>query len=141
QDESPAGSLLVGTPSRHAEAAWQRLRGPGHRPAAVVNGLGGTRPLKGFTRDKAARLGAELTGLVDEGYIAILLPNGEPWGGAEMIQATLSHVGPRRRSHVRVAPDPAAADEALDLFPGERPEVKGADRVMRLFKYFASYAD
>ena len=140
-EESPAGSLLVGTPSPQAEAEWQRLRKPGHRPMALVNGLGGTRPLKGFTRDKAARLGAEVTGLVDEGYITILLPNGEPWGGAEMIRATLSHVGPRRRSHVRVAPDPAAADEAPALFPGERPEVNGADGVMRLFKYLASYAD
>jgi hypothetical protein len=141
QDESPGGSLLVGAPSLHAEAAWRRVRGPGRRPAALVNGLGGTQTLKGFTQDKAARLGAEVTGLVDEGYVAILLPNGEPWGGAEMIAATLSHVGPRRRSHVRVAPDPAVPDKAYDVVPRERPEVMGADRVMRLFKYFASYAD
>lgn len=140
-DEPRAGSLLVGTPSREAEARWQRLRGRGQRPAALVNGLGGAHPLKGFTRDKAARFGAEVTGLVDEGYTVILLPNGEPWGRAEMIEAVLRHVGQRRRSHVRVAPDPAAPYGGPDLVPAERPEVTGADRVMRLFKYFASYAD
>ena len=140
-DEPPAGSLLVGAPSREAEAAWRQLRGPGLRPAALVNGFGGTHPLKGFTRDKAARLGAEIGGLVDEGYAVILLPNGEPWGRAEMIAATWSHVGHRRRSHVRVAPDPAEPGEVRDLALAERPEVKGSDRVMRLFKYFASYAD
>ena len=53
----------------------------------------------------------------------------------------MSHVGHRRSSHVRVAPDPAAPDGAPDLAPGERPEVNGSDRVMRLFKYFAGYAD
>jgi hypothetical protein len=141
QDEPVARSLLVGTPSREAEAVWRRLRGRGHRPAALVNGLGGAHPLKGFTRDKAARLGAEIAGLVDEGYAAIMLPNGEPWGRADMIGAIVSHVGQRRRSHVRVAPDPAAPDEVPDLVPGERPEVRGADRVMRMFKYLASYAD
>ena len=139
RDEPAAGSLLVATRSREAEAEWQRLRQRGRRPTALVNGFGGAHPLKGFTRDKAARLGTEIGGLVDEGYTAILLPSGKPWGRAEMIAATLSHVGHRRRSHVRVAPNPA--DEVRDLVPGERPDVKGADRVMRLFKYFASYAD
>jgi len=136
-----AGSLLVGSPSREAEAAWRRLRSRAHRPAALVNGFGGAHPFKGYTRDKAARLGAQITGLVDEGYAAIVLPNGEPWGDAEMVAAVLSHVGRRQRSHVRVAPDPAAAHDRVALVPDERPEVTGADRVMRRFKYFASYAD
>src|SRR5262249_49292809 len=52
----------------------------------------------------------------------------------------LGPVGPRRWSLGRVGPG-RAADGAPAFFPGERPEVKGADRVMRLFKYFASYAD
>jgi hypothetical protein len=106
-----------------------------------VNSLGGAHPLKGFTREKAARLGAEISGLVDEGYAVILLPNGQPWGRAETLVATLGHLGPRRRPHVRIAPDPAAPAELPDLAKRERPDVHGADRVMRLFKYFASYAD
>jgi hypothetical protein len=141
RDDPGADSVLAGTRSGEAEAAWRRLRGRGLRPAALVNGFGGTHPLKGFTQDKAARLGAEIGGLVDEGYTAILLPNGEPWGRTETIMAALSHVGHRRLSHVRIAPDPAEPGEAPSFPGGERPEVTGADRVMRQFKYFARYAD
>jgi len=140
-DTPRGGSLLVGTRSREAEAHWARLRPRGDRPTALVNSLGGAHPLKGFTREKAARLAAEISGLVDEGYAVILLPNGQAWGRAETLVATLGHLGPRRRQYVRMAPDPAAPAEVPDLAMRERPEVHGADRVMRLFKYFASYAD
>ena len=136
-----AGSLLVGTTSREAEARWQQLRTRGHRPAALVNAFGGAHPLKGFTRDRLARLAAEISGLVDEGYAVILLPNGQPWGREDVLLATLSHIDRPRKRHVRIAPDPAAHGQFPRNATSERPDVNGADRTMRLFKYFASYAD
>jgi len=44
------------------------------------------------------------------------------------------------RAHVVAAPDPAES-EAGRLVLEERPELPYADRVVRLFKYFATYAD
>jgi len=154
QQAPRAGSMLVGAPSPEAHATWRRVVGPGDRPAALVNAFGGRHPLKGFTREKAAQLATGIGGLVDEGFTVVLLPNGEPWGGAAMIRAVLQHLDRERRSRVAVAPDPAGTATAASAgvrvlcrtadMPSratERPTLCRADRVMRLYKYFASYAD
>lgn len=138
---SRAGSLLVAAPSGEARAAWRRLRGRAGRPVALVNAFGGRLPLKGFTADRTGRLAAEIGGLIDEGFAVVLLPSREPWAGAEVVAATLRHLEPARRSRLAVGPDPTGVGAGLDAASAERPELSAPDRVMRLFKYFASYSD
>ena len=141
-EETPAGgSLLVGNRSAQAEAAWQRLCGAGRRPVALVNVLGGRHPLKGFTRDDGPRVSAEVAGLIDEGFHVILLPNGEPWGRREAIVEMIRGLDHRRRARVAIGPDPRDGAESIGVALTERPALDRADRVMRLYKYFASYAD
>jgi hypothetical protein len=71
----------------------------------------------------------------------VVLTNSQPWGGRSTIERALARLGPDRRLYVRVAPDPADPDEAARLRLTERPTLGSADRVTRLFKYFAGYAD
>jgi hypothetical protein len=141
-------SLLVGLPSVDAEEVWRELAGErgGHagaarRPIALVNAFGGAKPLKGYVASRCHVLAGEVTGLVREGYRVILLPNGTPWGGPGPLAHTLSYLSSESRSHVTMAPDPSATDEAVRLRLSEWPGLPYADRVMRLFKYFATYAD
>lgn len=128
-EEAPLGrSALVGRASPDAEAAWRDLRARlgGPRRVALVNPFGRREPLEGFTREKSARLAVELTGLVDEGYAVVLLPNGEPWGGRETIRRVLAFLGHAPRARIAVARDPAEGDAGV---------------VMRQVKHFAAYAD
>ena len=140
-----APSLLAGAPSADAAAVWARLTGGGdgaaRHPVAVVNPFGGRTRVKGFVAHQAPILAAELAGLVCEGYHVVLLPNGTEWVHPALLAAVLAHLPPDARSAVVVAPDPAEADPARRIPLLERPTLPYADRVMRLFKYFATYAD
>ena len=54
----------------------------------------------------------------------------------------LSHLARDVRGHLRVAPDPAQPKgDSARLRLSERSTLSRADRVMRLFKYFATYVD
>ena len=144
-EESPLTPwLLTGTRSIDAEGVWADLAGeaPGtiSRPVALVNPFGGSGRTKGFLEQNAT-LAAEIEGLVDEGYRVVLLPNGTAWGGPAAITGALEQLEPHVRAHVAVAPDPAETSDAAQLPLLERPELKYADRVVRLFKYFTTYAD
>jgi hypothetical protein len=139
QDAPRAGSLFTGSPSPESRAVWDRIARRWSRPVALVNAFGGSHPLKGFSAGNAARLAAEIAGLIDEGYAVVLVPNGQAWGGMAAIGAAVRHLDRARRSHVIAAPDPADAAIADGLT--ERADVPRGDRVIRLFKYFASYAD
>ena len=138
-------SLLAGVRSADAERLWQGLVGeaPTDRssPVALLNPFGGASPTKGFREADEPLLAAEITGLVEEGYRVVLIPNGTPWGGRAAADAALSRLDPKTRAHVRVAPDPAELGDTVRLELDERSEIAYPDRVMRLFKYFAAYAD
>jgi hypothetical protein len=137
-------SILTGLRSADAERVWSALTGRGSRrarPVVLLNPFGGARATKGFLGQHRQLLSAEIAGLVDEGYLVVLLPNGMPWGGRRAIAEVLSPLGPAVRAMVKVAPDPADPRRAARLGLRERPELAPADRVMRLFKYFAGYAD
>ncbi len=145
--EEPRGpSVLVGTPSADAECAWTMLvqggeaQRAGRRPVALVNAFGGATSAKGYRFDGGPALGPELAGLVREGYRVIVLPNGTPWGDRAAITRALYALSAEERGHVAAPPDPADPGAAADWLT-ERPELSHDDRVMRLFKYFAAYAD
>jgi hypothetical protein len=133
--------LLTGTPSRDAEGIWDGLRARLAPPIALVNAFGGASRIKGYPADRPERLAAELTGLVAEGCSAVLLPNGTSWGGREAAERVLGRVSPDVRTRLALAPDPDERDPARRLALTERLDLPYADRVMRLFKYFATYAD
>jgi hypothetical protein len=143
QEKPLSASVLAGTKSAEAERIWGELiqQEPSDpRPTVLVNPFGGASPTKGFI-DQDHLLVADIGGLIDEGYLVVVLPNGTPWGRREAVLAVLSHVDPETRAFVRVAPDPAETmgSEMLEL--SERPDLRYPDRIMRLFKYFATYAD
>ena len=138
-------SLLTAEPSRDAAAAWFRLIGrpdgtPG-RPVVLVQPFGGRARVKGFVERQAPALAAELTGLVLERYQVVLLPSGTPWVTPAVLADVQARLPAGVRPWVAVAPDPAEPDPARQVFLRERPDLPYADRVMRLFKYFATYAD
>ena len=133
-------SLLTGTRSADAERVWSGLLPPGDGPVALVNPFGGTRAVKGFLHQETL-LAAELAGLVSEGYRVVVLPQDSEWARPAAIEAALVPLDAEVRARVRVAPDPAEADVVARLALVERPGLSSADRVMRLFKYFAAYAD
>ena len=143
-EETPlTASVLTGTRSAEAERLWSELtRDPSaaRRATVLVNPFGGAAATKGFL-DQDQILAADIGGLVDEGYLVVILPNGTAWGRRETILRVLSHLDPQTRAFVRVAPDPAETDRAAKLDLSERLDLVYADRVMRLFKYFATYAD
>jgi HEAT repeat protein/ADP-heptose:LPS heptosyltransferase len=142
-EETPlTASLLTGVESAEAERAWRGLvaTASSPRPVALFNPLGGAGATKGLSGQDAI-LAAEVGGLVDEGYLVVVLPSGRPWGRPAILREGLSRLDPATRAHVRVAPDPGEADPTSHLELRERPGLDYADRVMRLFKYFASYAD
>lgn len=145
EEPSLTPSLLAGERSADAERVWETLRERGRvkvsRPIALLNAFGGSKPAKGFLEQHSQLLSGEIAGLVEEGYLVVLLPNGTAWAGRNAIARVLSHLGSDVRGHVRVAPDPARPEEIARLGLTERPTLSGADRVMRLFKYFATYAD
>jgi hypothetical protein len=134
-------ALLAGTRSIDAERVWSALVGRDGRAVALLNPFGGARPEKGFLEQHDGLLAAELGGLVAEGYRVVLLPNGTAWGGQPALARVLSRVDPAVKANVRVAPDPAEPGAATRLGLTERPTLAPADRIMRLFKYFACYAD
>jgi hypothetical protein len=143
--EAPATpSVLAGVPSADAERAWTALTeadpGDERRPVALVNPFGGSGVTKGFTEQEAL-LAAEITGLVDEGHLVVLLPNGQTWGRRATALCVVARLDPAVQARVRVAPDPAESDEAARLDLPEQSSLSYGDRVMRLFKYFATYAD
>jgi hypothetical protein len=140
EERPTGGSLLVGRRSPQAEMVWQRLRGRGG-PVALVNAFGARDPLEGFTGERLPRLAREVGGLVDEGFQVVLLPNGEVWGGRDVVSEVLRRVDRRRRTRVVIAPDPRGHGDSVDVALTERPALHPTDRAMRLFKYFASYAD
>ena len=133
-------SLLTGTRSVDAERVWSGLLPPGDGPVALVSPFGGSGPSKGFLR-QGSLLAAELAGLVSEGYRVVVLPQDSEWARPAAIDAALARLTPDVRSRVRVAPDPAEPDVVARFALVERPTLSPADRVMRLFKYFAAYAD
>ena len=128
-----------GTARPMPSACWSGLL-PGDGPVALVNPFGGSLPVKGFLRQETI-LAAELEGLVDEGYRVVVLPQDSEWARPAAIEAALVHLAADVRARVRVAPDPAEADVVARLALVERSALSSADRVMRLFKYFAAYAD
>ena len=144
-EEAPVTpSVLTGTTSADAERTWAALvaqeSGAERRPVALVNPFGGSGTTKGFF-EQDALVAAEIAGLVDEGYLVVILPNGQKWGRRTHVMSVVSHLDSDTRAHVRVAPDPAEDDEAARLILSERTALPYADRVMRMFKYFAQYAD
>lgn len=144
-EEAPlTPSVLTGTPSADAERTWAALvaqeSGDAKRPVALVNPFGGSGTTKGFF-EQDALVAAEIAGLVDEGYLVVVLPNGQKWGRRSNVMSVVSHLDGGTRTHVRVAPDPAEANPAAQLVLPERSALPYADRVMRMFKYFAEYAD
>ena len=144
-EERPSSPfLLTGTRSADAERVWADLAGgqraEASRPVALVNPFGGSGRTKGFL-DQGPLLAAEMDGLVSEGYRIVLLPNSTAWGGPAAIAEVLVHLPAEVRAHVAIAPDPAESAESARLGLTERSALSHADRVMRLFKYFTSYAD
>jgi hypothetical protein len=143
QEAPLTASLLNGVPSRDAERTWNDLTAGwrhSRRPIALVNPFGGSSAVKGFWGQEAL-LAGDISGLVDEGYRVVLLPNGQAWGDVRATTAVTALLEPRIRAEVRVGPGPSEADEGCQLQLAERPDLKYADRIVRLFKYFASYAD
>ena len=140
-DEPPrTPSLLNGIHSADAERVWAELLPSGDGPVALVSPFGGSLPVKGFFRQDSL-LAAELEGLVTEGYRVVVLPQDAEWARPSVIESALSRLTPDVRRLIRVAPDPAEIDVAIRLSLTERPALFPADRAMRLFKYFAGYAD
>ena len=140
EQQPRAPSLLTGAPSSDAERVWSEVLPPGDGPVALVNPFGGSGPTKGFLHQDAL-LAAELEGLVREGYRLVVLPQDQEWARPAAIEAALTHLAPEARARVRIAPDPADPDAETRLVLAERPDLPSKDRVVRLFKYFASYAD
>jgi hypothetical protein len=132
--------LLTGIRSADAERAWSALLPAGDGPVALVSPFGGSAPTKGFLRQDAL-LAAELEGLVSEGYRVVVLPQHGQWARPAAIDAALVHLGPAVRARIAIAPDPDDPDAATRLQLTERPDLPPDDRVMRLVKYFAGYAD
>jgi hypothetical protein len=144
-EEAPlSASILIGVRSPETERLWSGLveqdSSVPARPTVLVNPFGGASSTKGFF-EQDQLLAAEIGGLVDEGYLVVMLPNGTPWGRREAIVSVLSHLDAQTRAFVRVAPDPAETSGAAMLELSERPDLAYADNVMRMFKYFATYAD
>ncbi|MEO1366761.1 MAG: hypothetical protein AAFX50_06260, partial [Acidobacteriota bacterium] len=131
------GAAFIGRASAEAGPAIADLGGDGSRPLAVVQPFGGFTEVKGYTRGEDPRLVRELGALVDEGFRVVILPVVEAWGRADRVRELVGRLAPPQARHVAVAPDPAAPPAWL----GERPELAGADRVLRFFKYLVARAD
>ena len=141
-EERPSGpSLLTGIRSVDAERVWARVIAGLSSPIALVNPYGGAHRIKGYPPDRPERLAAEVSGLVTEGYGVVVVPNGTAWGSREAATGVLARLAPPARPRVVVAPDPAEPDLGRRVGFAERAELSYADQVMRLFKYFAVFAD
>ena len=144
-EETPlTASVLTGIPSADAERIWAELIAPAagsaKRPVALLNVFGGSGTTKGFL-EQDELLADEISALVDEGFLVVVLPNGQKWGRRAAIDTILSHLDADVRANVRIAPDLAETDESARVALYERPALEYRDRVMRMFKYFALYAD
>jgi hypothetical protein len=133
-------SVLTGVRSADAERVWGTLLPSGESPIAVVSPFGGSLATKGFLQQDAL-LASELEGLVAEGYRIVILPQDTAWARPAIIHAALDLLPPGARERIRVAPDPADPAGVTALGLTERADLAPADRVIRLFKYFAGYAD
>jgi hypothetical protein len=144
EEPSLTPSVLTGTPSPDAERVWAELTAPqpgvARRPVALMNPFGGSGTTKGFHQQDAL-IAAEISGLVEEGFLVVMLPNSQTWGRRSAIDAILALLDARVRQHVRIAPDPADTEPAAQVTLLERSELPYRDRAMRMFKYFARYAD
>ncbi len=144
EETPPTLSVLTGLSSADAQRVWAELVAPepgsAKRPVVLLNPFGGSGITKGFL-EQDELLAAEIAGLVDEGFLVILLPNGQKWGRRAAIDAVISRLDADVRANIRVAPDPAESDESVRVALHERPALEYRDRVMRMFKYFATYAD
>jgi hypothetical protein len=140
EEPTRASSLLTGARSVEAERIWSELVPPGDGPVALVSPFGGSFATKGFSRQDAL-VAAELEGLVSEGYRLVVLPQDQEWARPAAIEAALALLGPATCVRIRIAPDPADPDVEARLALTERPDLPAKDRVVRLFKYFASCAE
>jgi hypothetical protein len=140
EESSRSSSILTGTRSADADRVWADILPPGDGPVALVSPFGGSRPAKGFLGQEGL-LAAELEGLASEGYRLVILPQDQEWARPAAIEAALARLGPAIRTRIRLAPDPADADVVRRLALTERPGLSPKDQVVRLFKYFTSYAD
>ena len=146
---SPAGgrgaTSITLTPDRDSARRTPSASGrsslpPGEGPIALVNPFGEAAPSRGFY-DKTPRSPPSSRGSSRKGYRLVVLPQDSKWARPAAIESALAaseYGGPR--SH----PDgsgPANADVETRLALTERPDLPSKDRVVRLFKYFASYAD
>jgi len=140
-EQAPAaGPVLAGLPWPDADAEWAELtrRNTGACPVALVNPFGGMEPLKGYVSRRFESLARQIRGLIEEGFYAVLLPNGTPWGSAGLAREVVSLLRPDEQAQVSTAPDPAG-----EISP--RMHTAGAlayaDHVMRLVTYFVRFAD
>jgi len=151
-------------PSADAERAWRMLRGDGRRPVALVWPHGGASEAKGFLRNRPGELADELRRLVDDGvsegvnggWHVVVQPAGTAWSSRRDLLELAAALPEEIAAHVAVGPSPVdAVDPAEPVDPAdpvcpkggplpglrERTDLSHADRVMRLVRSFALFAD
>jgi hypothetical protein len=140
EERDEAQSVLASAPNSAAEECWTRLTSPNSgaqlRPIAVVNPFGGGAKLKGFVDDNMEDLAFQLRGLVREGYFLTVLPNGPPWAREAVARQVVGMLDAACRAHIAIGPDPSAGGWTVDA-EGRTHRTS----VMRMFKYFVSWAD
>jgi ADP-heptose:LPS heptosyltransferase len=143
--EEPPGaeSVLAGLPCPEAEAAWRTLteQNTERCPVALVCPFGGAEPLKGYVERKLDDLVERLRGLIHQGFYAVLLPSGTPWGSAAHARRVVDGLEAHERVRVTIAPDPADGSRHVRYESNGVRTVPYASYVMRLVTYWVRFAD
>ncbi len=86
-------------------------------------------------------LAEQIRRLIAEGFYAVLLPNGTPWGSAARARQVLDHLEPGEHVQVAIAPDPAAGSGHVTYHSSGTLTVPYASYAMHLVTYLVRFAD
>ncbi len=101
-------AVLAALPSQTAAYAWATLQADNAegRPVALLAPFGDERAGAGYTAATADEVARRLRALIADGYFAVLLPNGRPWGNAAAARSIIDLLDPTESAHVTLGPDP-----------------------------------
>ena len=109
-------SLFIETPYKQVEEYWNSKIEPKRKgldidkkPIIMLNVFGGSEKNKGYDVDNLEELYELVQGvkaLISQGYVIVILPNHQPWGGPDKAKYVVDRLSEQEKGQVIIAPSP-----------------------------------